>query len=96
MKKKKPQPSNHEYEVPPAYMDHGEAKRVLLCWEKFFLGLQNCEENIINKIKSLFFCLGKNIKTILFSQKLGMLDNGNTRVKYHNVFPLKVGIGVQW
>lgn len=38
--------SNHECKAPPAYMDHGKAE-VLLC-------LQNHEENIMNKIKSLF------------------------------------------
>lgn len=50
-KKKK---SNHEYKAPPAYMGHGKAKHVLICWENFFLCLHNCEENIRNKIKSVF------------------------------------------
>lgn len=67
-------------------MDHRKATRVLLCWEAVVFRLQNCEENTRNKITAPLH--RKNIKHMLFSQKIGIVGSSKC-IKYPCVFPLR-------
>lgn len=67
-------------------MDHRKATRVLLCWEAVVFRLQKCEENTRNKITARLH--RKNIKHMLFSQKIGIVGSSKC-IKYPCVFPLR-------
>lgn len=94
MNKKKKIKSNHEYKAPPAYMGHGK-QSMSLSVERTSFSVYIIVKKIL-EIKSNRCLLGRNIKIIFLSQKLEILDNGNTRIKYFSIFLLKIGIGVQW
>lgn len=49
----------------------------------------------ILEIKTNQCLLGRNIEIVFLSQKLEILENGNTHFKYLSIFLLKIGVGVQ-
>lgn len=67
-------------------------------WEsKPAFSLQSCEENQtkINQNQITVCQLGKSLKPIPFSPKLGMLDDGNPQVESHSALALGRGVGAQ-